>query len=288
MSNDDPTTRPMTRRAEMVTEPSTDPEAMPAQLVLGERYEVLGVLGEGGMGEVHRVRDHKLNRVMAMKVLKASRANDSAEVMAFMQESQVTAQLQHPGIVSVHDMGSLADGRPYYTMTAVHGRTLSAIIREVHEASGYGPWQTAVSGWTFRRLVEVFRKTCDAVAYAHSRGVVHRDLKPSNVMVGEFGEVQVMDWGVAKLLDTTVGETDPIEDDRAVQPTLPMGETMTGSILGTLSYMAPEQARGEVDNVGPASDVYALGSILFQLMTGRPPFTGNPAEVLARVQQGQR
>jgi len=147
-------------------------------------YQDLGLIGIGGMAEVRRVRDRRLNRIMAMQILRVDVAGDASICARFVEEAQATAQLQHPGIVPVHEIGQLANGRTYFTMKEVQGRTLGQVIDEVHATSGHQHATTSVDGWTLRRLIDTFRAICDAVAYAHSRGVVHRDLKPQNVMVG--------------------------------------------------------------------------------------------------------
>ncbi len=251
----------------------------------GTRYVDLGLIGEGGMGEVRRVLDRELNRTMAMKILRPELGTGEANVARFVEEAQATAQLQHPGIVPVNELGRLPDGRFYFTMQEVKGRTLEEVITELHAASGGGHWGETASGWTFRRLVAAFHKACTAVAYAHSRGVVHRDLKPSNIMVGAFGAVLVMDWGLAKIL---VGGTfpDAVADEPTVVTCRSQDEdTMTraGVIAGTPAYMAPEQARGEIRELGPRTDVYALGAILYQVLTGRPPYRGSGIDVLMQV-----
>ena len=156
------------------------------------RYEQLGLIGEGGMGEVFRVRDTELSRSMALKALRAPLCAKSAQLTRFLEEAQVTAQLRHPGVVAVHEFGRLEDGRVYFTMEEVQGKTLSAIIRELHGASELGRWGVTDSGWTLRKMVEAFRRACETMAYSHARGVVHRDLKPSNLMLGDFGEVLVL------------------------------------------------------------------------------------------------
>ncbi len=248
------------------------------------RYEDLGVLGRGGMGEVRRVRDRRLGRTLALKTLHAPAVSRPGLLARFLEEAQATAQLQHPGIVPVYDIGELPDGRLWFTMKEVSGRVLGDVIREVHE---YSPrrWRMAPSGWTLRRLVEALRRVCEAVAYAHSRGVVHRDLKPTNVMVGEHGEVLVLDWGIAKVMGRPSAldrsEVEPVQTDRSVQDAL---KTLVGEISGTPAYMPPEQAWGKVDLIDARSDVYALGAVLYEVLSGKPPYAGESSnDVLERV-----
>ncbi|MCB9763160.1 MAG: SUMF1/EgtB/PvdO family nonheme iron enzyme [Alphaproteobacteria bacterium] len=225
----------------------------------GPRYADQGLLGQGGMGQVRRVLDRTLDRTTAMKVLPAD--SPARRVDRFLAEARITARLQHPGIVPVHELGWLPDGRAYYTMREVRGRTLGQVIREHHREGGR-------SRWTLRRLVEALRRAADAVAYAHSEGVLHRDLKPANIMVGRYGEVQVVDWGLAQRMD----EPAP-----------------AGQAVGTPAYMAPEQAMGHGARVGPSTDVYALGAVLFEILTGAAPFTGQDAlEIRDRVMRGLR
>ncbi|GMU43765.1 MAG: SUMF1/EgtB/PvdO family nonheme iron enzyme [Xanthomonadales bacterium] len=231
-------------------------------------HEDLGLIGIGGMAEVRRVRDRRLNRVMAMKILRADIAADAELAARFVEEAQATAQLQHPGIVPVHELGRLADGRSYFTMKEVQGRTLAEVIDAVHATSAGAAGAATADGWSLRRLIDAFRTVCDAVAYAHARGVVHRDLKPQNVMIGEFGEVLVLDWGIAMVAGRAAGfgavRTDRSDNDAHA--------TALGTVAGTPAYMPPEQARGEIDQIGPASDVYALGAILYQILSGQPPY----------------
>ncbi|MFO1495028.1 MAG: serine/threonine-protein kinase [Lysobacterales bacterium] len=168
-------------------------------------YELLSLIGSGAMGEVWRVRDRRLQRTMAMKILRHAWTGDADIAARFIEEAQATAQLQHPGIVPVHEIGTLSDGRLYFTMKEVRGRTFLDVIEAVHREIGSDFGAVGRDGWSHRRLVEVFRAVCDAVAYAHSRGVIHRDLKPHNIMVGDFGEVLVLDWGLALVIGRSAG-----------------------------------------------------------------------------------
>ena len=228
------------------------------------RYEDLGLIGVGARGEVRRVRDEQLDRVVAMKVLRSDLISNRAVVARFVEEARVTAGLAHPGIIPVHEIGKREDGRYYYTMKEVQGRTLYEVIKAVHKQAREG--QSIDGTWNFRRLISVFERLCDAVAYAHSRGVVHRDLKPDNLMVGAFGEVVVLDWGLAMRY--------------------PAESTVGTRVAGTPAYMPPEQARGELQTVGPRWDVYALGAILYHILSGRVPYDGDHREAVRRLLAG--
>lgn len=237
------------------------PKASHTQPSPEARYRVGARLGQGGMGEVRRVYDARLDRHLAMKTLDPRLLHLGGPRARFLNEARITAGLQHPGIVAVHDQGERPDGVLWYTMKEVRGQTLGAVIHTVHAASK-GQWQSA-DGWSLRRLIAALVRVCEAMAYAHARAVIHRDLKPSNIMVGEFGEVLVVDWGLA----TRHGQAEPT----ATGPAAPDRMTQSGSVLGTIAYMPPEQARGDLDALGPRSDVYALGAILFKILLGRPP-----------------
>jgi serine/threonine protein kinase len=218
------------------------------------RYRAVELLGSGGMGSVYLADDRELDRQVAVKVLSVIDPDGSAAAR-MMQEARILGRLEHPGIVPVHDVGTLPDGRCFYVMKRVRGERLDrhvAIARPVSD------------------LLRIFERACETVAFAHARGVVHRDLKPDNVMVGEFGEVLVLDWGVAKLLDaaSAAGALPP----GAASP-LP-GTTRHGTVLGTPGYMAPEQERGDVDRIDARTDVYALGGLLRFLLTGVAPRDG--------------
>ncbi|HEX4417892.1 MAG TPA: bifunctional serine/threonine-protein kinase/formylglycine-generating enzyme family protein [Kofleriaceae bacterium] len=258
-----------------------DPSAGPAGLPLPGRYEDLGPIGGGSFGEVRRVRDTLLDRVVAMKILRAEHAGLAHVRRRFLVEAHLTADLQHPGIVALHDRGELPDHRLWFTMKEVRGRTLGDVIHELHAARTVA-FVPAPSGWTFRRLVDAFARIVQAVAYAHRHGVVHRDLKPDNLMVGEFGEVLVMDWGLARRI-TAPGDGDGDGDELAGDAAT---RTHHGDILGTPAYMAPEQATGDTARHGPPTDVYALGAVLHCLLTGLPPHRGSVDQILAALAAG--
>ncbi len=257
-----------------------------APAALGQRYERLALLGTGSMGEVWRVRDPDLKRTMAMKLLHPGLMNHPRVLPRFVEEAQCAAQLQHPGIASVHELGRLPSGQLYFTMAEIRGRTLGEVIGEVHQASPAGPWRVAPSGWTFRRLVDALHRVCETVAFAHARGVIHRDLKPDNVMLGDHGEVTVVDWGLAKVLGGA-GASEALDPQETVvtdRSSDSAQATRLGSIAGTPAYMPPEQARGQVQRIDTRSDVYGLGAILYHLLAGHPPFHGHSArDVLAQV-----
>jgi serine/threonine protein kinase len=212
------------------------------------------------MGVVYAAGDLELGRTVALKVVAAEKT-DAETTARLRREARIIARLEHPGIVPVHDVGTLPDGRVYYAMKLVSGKRLDAHVRE---------------GLPLGERLRLFQRICEPVAFAHAHGVIHRDLKPENVMVGPFGEVLVMDWGVAK---DRQGERPVAVASGEVAPA---GErdTAHGTILGTPAYMAPEQARGEVDRVGNGADVYSLGAILYFLLTGTAPgrATAHPDE----------
>ncbi len=240
------------REDETVVQPAGLPEPDAGAQGFATRYgEPHAVLGVGGMGEVRAVRDHWIGRLVAMKTLRGELVGRSESRMRFLREVRVQGQLEHPSIVPVYDVGVTSDEEPFFTMRRVGGLTLSKVVQAL--AAGDADLAARFSR---RKLLTAFSSICMAVHYAHTRGVVHRDLKPSNVIFGEFGEVYMIDWGIAKVMAT------PDNDD-----SLDIEETSTGSgrIMGTLGYMAPEQVSGRA--VDPRTDVYALGVILFEILT---------------------
>lgn len=260
-------------------------ETLETVVKLPGRYRDLGLIGAGSFGEVRRVHDMLLDRVVAMKLLHPEYTVAVQMRRRFLVEATITAQLQHPGIVAVYDRGE-HEGRLWFTMQEVRGRTLGSVIDELHAHKTPTTFVMTPSGWTFRRVVDAFARIAQALAYAHSRRIVHRDLKPENLMTGEFGEVLVMDWGLARRI--TVDETPPGASDASGRRTAGAEMTRYGDVLGTPAFMAPEQARGDSSLHGPGSDIYALGGVLFCLLTGKLPYSGSVQDVLAKLLSGQQ
>ncbi|HKN67157.1 MAG TPA: serine/threonine-protein kinase [Gemmatimonadaceae bacterium] len=208
-----------------------------------DRYEIGALIGEGGMGSVYVAHDRELGRDVALKVLRDA-APTVAESERILREARILASLEHPGIVPIHDVGTLSDGRLFYVMKRIRGERFDDFVRAPHSRT---------------ELLRSFLQLCDAVAFAHAAGVIHRDLKPQNVMLGAFGEVLVLDWGVAK----------------AARPPSPVVESAVGTAAGTPGYMAPEQLQGDADE---RADVYGLGGLLFFLLTRQHPSAGKETD----------
>jgi serine/threonine-protein kinase len=265
-----------------VVTPTTD--AIPAPSETGDRYQLAGEIARGGMGAVLRGRDVDLGRELAVKVLLEKYADRPEVVRRFVEEAQIGGQLQHPGVVPVYDIGRFGD-RPFFTMKLIKGRTLAALLSDRPDPTADRP-----------RLLSITLQVAQTLAYAHAKGVIHRDLKPANIMVGAFGEVQVMDWGLAKVLV----EGEVADEERAsrqhqqpepgtqIRTARSCGsagdgtDTEAGSLLGTPAYMPPEQANGDIALLDRRADVFGLGAILCEILTGEPPYVGRSAEEVRR------
>jgi eukaryotic-like serine/threonine-protein kinase len=282
--------RTVVRRGSGSTVPDTDATAaysVGAATTDGRRFRVLRPHARGGLGAVFVALDGEFNREVALKQILERHADDAASRRRFLLEAEITGGLEHPGIVPVYGLGTYGDGRPYYAMRFIRGDSLKDTIARFHRDST--PKADPVGrSLEQRNLLRRFQDVCNAIDYAHSRGVVHRDIKPGNIIVGRYGETLVVDWGLAKPL----GKSEPgdANDERSLAPFSATGsaETLPGSALGTPSYMSPEQARGDLEALGPRSDVYSLGATLYCLLTGKPPFAGDDVgAVLRSVQTGE-
>jgi serine/threonine-protein kinase len=261
--------------------PSPPSEGVTSDLGSAGRYRIDGEIARGGMGAVLKGRDTDLGRDIVVKVLLETHQGKTELVQRFVEEAQIGGQLQHPGVVPVYELGQFPDKRPYFTMKLVKGRTLATLLAERKDPAEDRP-----------RFLKIFEQVCQTVAYSHARGVLHRDLKPANVMVGAFGEVQVMDWGLAKVLreggddagasrECQPPEALSVIRTRRSEATGPAGpQTQVGSVLGTPAYTAPEQARGAVERLDERADVFGLGAIQCEILTGKPPYVAGQADQL--------
>jgi WD40 repeat protein/serine/threonine protein kinase len=252
----------------------------------GQRFRVLRPHAQGGLGAVFVALDTELHREVALKQILHDHADDPLSRQRFLLEAEVTGGLEHPGIVPVYGLGTYADGRPYYAMRFIRGDSLKEAIDRFH-ADGALKQDAGRRSLELRKLLRRFVDVCNAIEYAHSRGILHRDLKPGNIIVGKHGETLVVDWGLAKALGGT-GAAESL-GERPLVPSSASGsaETLPGSALGTPAYMSPEQAAGRLDLLGPHSDVYSLGATLYCLLTGKSPFhEGEIGTILRGVQKG--
>jgi serine/threonine-protein kinase len=264
----------------------------------GQRFRILRPHAKGGLGAVFVALDAELQREVALKQILDSHADDPFSRQRFLLEAEITGGLEHPGVVPVYGLGAYPDGRPYYAMRFIRGDSLKEAIDRFHQRTstrshsplggeGRGEGAAAAAGsrdLELRKLLRRFLDVCNAIDYAHSRGILHRDIKPANVIVGKHGETLVVDWGLAK----AIGRSDPTSGERTLVPSSASGsaETLPGSAMGTPAYMSPEQAEGDLARLGPRTDVYSLGATLYYLLTGNPPLDGDVADVLRAVQKG--
>ncbi len=238
-----------------------------------ERYRVLELLGHGGMGTVWRAQDTDCDREVAVKMQHPG-MSQGRSLARFVEEAQVTGQLEHPDIVPVHELGVTGSGQIFYAMQCVRGRTLRDVLKALRKGD-----KETMNAFPLTRLIEIFQKVCEAVAYAHSRGVLHRDLKPDNIMIGEFGQVYLMDWGLTKLTDSRDEQFPVVESVRQEQALM----TMAGEMMGTPGYMAPEQFRESNQNMDQRTDAFGLGAVLYHILVLRGPFhASSSAQVVAR------
>ncbi|HVS34769.1 MAG TPA: serine/threonine-protein kinase [Gemmataceae bacterium] len=257
--------------------PSMGPPPPPLNAFAGLRFDPQRHHASGGLGDVFVAVDQEVGREVALKRIKPTFADDADCRARFQREAEITGRLEHPGVVPLYGRGRDADGRPYYAMRFIRGRSLRSAIEDFYkpENGKNDPGGRAVA---FRGLLQSFTAACNTVAYAHSRGIIHRDLKPDNIMLGPYGETLVVDWGLAKYVGRDERRRDVAEESIRPTPT-PNGEgTRVGAVVGTPAFMSPEQALGRPD-VGPAGDVFSLGAMLYQLLTGRPPYQGAMALV---------
>ncbi|MDA1140306.1 MAG: serine/threonine-protein kinase [Planctomycetota bacterium] len=246
-------------------------------------YERESEIARGGMGAVILCNHHTLNRPVAMKVMRDEKAATRDSRTRFLEEARVTGQLEHPNIVPIHELGKDQDGNPYFTMKLVKGKSLAEIIDDISNGHKH----------KLSELLAIFLKVCDGIAFAHSKAVIHRDLKPANIMVGDFGEVLVMDWGLAKVVgkDSDESATESgirkAETVKSLRANSDVALTLEGDVSGTPAFMSPEQAEGKIHLLDHRSDIYSLGAILYELLTLEPPVEGKTVhQILLNVADG--
>jgi serine/threonine protein kinase len=267
-------------------EPNSGREQLQAALGSSDgdqRYRLGELLGEGGMGVVFAAEDPRLERRLALKRVRLTPGLDPAQELRrlarFVEEARIAGRLEHPGIVPIHELGCDGEGQPYFTMRLVQGRTLAELFAESRQATN--------SEWNLPRLVGLLQRVAETLAFAHHAGVIHRDLKPANVMVGSFGETYVVDWGLARRLSDGPGRAERVLGPSApAQDNASSLDTLAGDVVGTPAYMAPEQALGDPEAVGPGVDIYALGALLYELLSGTAPFPGPSKAALEALRHG--
>jgi WD40 repeat protein/serine/threonine protein kinase len=285
----DPDVDQSIQRVRELRDEAPDPDETPSWSESGPtRFRILRPHAQGGLGIVYVAWDQEVGREVALKEIQERHGKNADTRARFVQEAEITGALEHPGIVPVYGLGQYADGRPYYAMRFIKGNSLKEAVNAFHQADVEGRDPTE-RNLALRQLLRRFIDVCNAIEYAHSKGILHRDLKPGNIMLGKYGETLVVDWGLAK----SVGRAEIAASDESVE--IPVkrttggdsSPTQMGSALGTPAFMSPEQAAGRLDLLGPASDVYGLGATLYYVLTGQPPVvTDDVADVLRRVQAG--
>lgn len=254
-----------------------EPTPIPSQQ---QRYQLLRPHQRGGLGLVSIARDEDFNREVALKEILPSSADDEQNRRRFIREAEITGALEHPGVVPVYSLGCYDDGRPYYVMRFVHGVDMQQAI------ASYQGLPTTEKPLRFRQLMGRFVDVCQTIHYAHSRGVLHRDLKPSNIMLGDYGETIVVDWGLAKASGESHSVDEFLETPVSLSGKTPHNMTVAGRVIGTPIYMSPEQAEGRLERFGVTTDVYGLGATLYCLLTGAPPFDPHSSNIPAQVRSG--
>jgi len=257
-----------------------------AGMTPGERFEILQIHAQGGLGVVYQARDREIDRTVALKQIKSKWADDEDARARFLLEARVTGRLEHPNVAPVYALGADETGRPYYAMRFIRGESLLEVIDRFHH--GRNAHLSPVKRMPeLRKLLQRFLDVCNAVDYAHSKGVIHRDLKPANIMLGKFGETLVVDWGLAKV----IGSDEDVALTTRMAPSLAgnagLNETQMGAAIGTPAYMSPEQAGGRIAELGPPTDVFSLGATLYHLLTGYLPrdTDDDPGETIAKAQR---
>jgi eukaryotic-like serine/threonine-protein kinase len=277
------------QRVRELRDEAPDPDETPSWSESGPtRFRILRPHAQGGLGIVYVAWDQEVGREVALKEIQERHGKNADTRARFVQEAEITGALEHPGIVPVYGLGQYSDGRPYYAMRFIKGNSLKEAVNAFHQAdvAGRDPTERSLA---LRQLLRRFIDVCNAIEYAHSKGILHRDLKPGNIMLGKYGETLVVDWGLAKSVERT---EIPISDESSEIPVKrssggDSSPTLMGSALGTPAFMSPEQAAGRLDLLGPASDIYGLGATLYYVLTGQPPVaTDDLADVLRRVQAG--